>query len=177
MTRRSQYPPELRERAVRMVAEVTPNYDSQWAAIGAVAQKLEIGTAETVRKWVRQAEVDAGQRPGTTTDESAEIKRLKREVGELRRANEILKAASTFIAAELDRPFHRSLGSSPSTLSAPMGWTDQLDQLAGLPCDVNSSKPGVTVTNTSTARSPCTARSRVSRTPRSRAQQLVSRTR
>jgi transposase len=56
MTRRNQhYPPELRERAVRMVAEVTPNYDSQWAAIGAVAQKLGVGTAETVRKWVRQA--------------------------------------------------------------------------------------------------------------------------
>jgi transposase-like protein len=57
MTRRSQHhPPELRERAVRMVAEVTPDYDSQWAAIGAVAQKLGVGTAETVRKWVRQAE-------------------------------------------------------------------------------------------------------------------------
>ncbi len=95
MTRRNQhYPPELRERAVWMVAEVTPNYDSQWAAIGAVAQKLGVGTAEAVRKWVRQAEVDAGQRPGTTSDESAEIKRLKREVAELRRANEILKAAS-----------------------------------------------------------------------------------
>src|SRR3712207_6474598 len=95
MTRRSQqYPPELRERAVRMVAEVTPNCDSQWAAINAVAQKLGVGTAETVRKWVRQAEVDAGRRPGTTTEESAEIKRLKREVAELRRANEILKAAS-----------------------------------------------------------------------------------
>ena len=57
MTRRSQqYPRELRERAVRMVAEVTPNYDSQWAAIGAVAQKFGVGTAETVRKWVRQVE-------------------------------------------------------------------------------------------------------------------------
>src|SRR3954453_14821420 len=99
MTRRSQYPPELRERAVRMVAEVTPNYDSQWAAIGAVAQKLGVGSAETVRKWVRQAEVDNGQRAGTTTEDSAEIKRLKREVAELRRANEILKAASAFFAS------------------------------------------------------------------------------
>ena len=61
MTRRNQhYPPELRERAVRMVFEVTPNYDSQWAAINAVAQKLGVGTAETVRKWVRQAEIDTG---------------------------------------------------------------------------------------------------------------------
>ena len=62
--------------------------------------------AETVRKWVRQAEVDAGRRPGTTTEESAEVKRLRRENAELRRANAILKAASTFFAAELDRP-HR----------------------------------------------------------------------
>src|SRR6476660_9278144 len=98
MTGRNQhYPPELRERAVRMVAEVTPNYDSQWAAINAVAQKLGVGTAETVRKWVRQAEVDTGQRPGTTSDESAELKRLRRENAELRRANEILKAASAFL--------------------------------------------------------------------------------
>ena len=69
-----------------------------------VAQLLGVGTAETVRKWVRQAEVDAGARPGVTTEESAEIKRLKRENAELRRANEILKAASAFFAAELDRP-------------------------------------------------------------------------
>jgi transposase len=109
MTRRNQhYPPELRERAVRMVAEVTPNYDSEWTAINAVAQKLGVGTAETVRKWLRQAEVDTGQRLGTSSEESAEIKRLKREVAELRRANEILKAASAFFAAELDRPFPRS---------------------------------------------------------------------
>jgi transposase len=108
MTRRSQhYPAELRERAVRMVAEVTPNHDSQWAAIGAVAQKLGVGSAETVRKWVRQAEIDAGQRPGITSEESAELKRLKRENAELRRANEILKAASAFFAAELDRPSTR----------------------------------------------------------------------
>jgi transposase len=98
------YPPELRERAVRMVAQVRPEYPSDWPAICAVAEKLGIGTAETLRKWVRQAEVDAGQRPGVTSEESAEIKRLKRENAELRRANEILKAASAFFAAELDRP-------------------------------------------------------------------------
>ncbi len=107
MTRRNQhYPPELRERAVRMVAEVTPNYDSQWAAIGAVAQKLGVGTAETVRKWVRQAETDAGQRPGVTTEESAELRRLKRENAELRRANEIVKAASAFFASSSTGPRH-----------------------------------------------------------------------
>ncbi|UWZ58662.1 hypothetical protein Daura_22325 [Dactylosporangium aurantiacum] len=64
----------MRQRAVRMVAEVRPNYDSDWAAITAVAQKLGIGTSETLRKWVRQAEVDAGQRTGVSTDESAELK-------------------------------------------------------------------------------------------------------
>ena len=69
-----------------------------------VAELLGIGSPETVRKWVRQAEVDAGSRPGTTSAESAELKRLKRENAELRRANAILKAASAFFAAELDRP-------------------------------------------------------------------------
>ena len=109
MTRRSSnYPPELRERAVRMVAEVRPDYPSDWPAIVAVAGKLGIGSAETLRKWVRQAEVNAGQRPGVTSEDSAEIKRLKRENAELRRANEILKAASVFFAAELDRPHQRS---------------------------------------------------------------------
>lgn len=98
MSRSSAYPAELRQRAVRMVAEVRPNYDSDYAAITAVAQKLGIGTAETLRKWVRQAQVDTGARPGVTSEESAEIKRLRREVAELRRANEILKAASAFFA-------------------------------------------------------------------------------
>ncbi len=102
------YPSELRERAVRMVAEVKADYPSEWAAIGAVAQKLGIGSSETLRKWIRQAEVDGGTRPGVTSEESAEIRRLKREVAELRRANEILKAASVFFAAELDRPHLRS---------------------------------------------------------------------
>jgi transposase len=100
----SNYPPELRERAVRMVVEVQGDYPSQWAAIGAVASKLGIGSAETLRKWVRRAEVDAGERPGVSSEERAEIKALKKENAELRRANEILKAASSFFAAELDRP-------------------------------------------------------------------------
>ena len=87
-----------------MVAQVRPDYPSDWPAICAVAEKLGIGTAETLRKWVRQAEADASTRPGVTSEESAELKRLKRENAELRRANEILKAASDFFAAELDRP-------------------------------------------------------------------------
>jgi transposase len=110
MTRRSQppYPPELRERAVRMVAEVRAGYESPWAAMNAVAEKLGVGTGETVRKWVRQAEIDGGVRPGTTSEESEELKRLRRENAELRRANDILKAASAFFAAEIDRPPRRS---------------------------------------------------------------------
>jgi len=100
------YPPELRERAVRMVAEIRSDHESEWAAIGKVAQLLGVTSAETVRQWVRRAEVDAGARPGTTSEESAEVKRLRRENAELKRANAILKAASAFFAAELDRPGH-----------------------------------------------------------------------
>ena len=107
MGRPSKYNEELRERAVRMVAEIRPDYGSQWAAICAVAGKLGVGAPETVRTWVRRAEVDAGARPGTTTEQAAEVARLKREVAELRRANEILKAAAIFFGAELDRPAKR----------------------------------------------------------------------
>jgi transposase len=77
------YPPELRERAVRMVAEISGRHDSEWAAISEIARLLGVGCAETVRKWVRQAQVDAGSRPGTTSEESAELKKLRREVAEL----------------------------------------------------------------------------------------------
>lgn len=100
------YPPELRERAVRMVAEVRDQYESEWAAIDAVADLLGVGTVETVRKWVRQEQCDAGARAGTTSEESAELKRLRRENAELKRANAILKTASAFFAAEIDRPQH-----------------------------------------------------------------------
>jgi transposase len=98
------YPPELRERAVLMVAEVRGGYPSEWAAIEAVAKRLAIGSAETLRKWVRRAEIDVGSRPGMTSQESADLRKLRAENRELRRANEILKAASVFFAAELDRP-------------------------------------------------------------------------
>jgi len=98
------YPQELRERAVRLVAESREEYESEWAAIASVSAKLGIGSSETLRKWVRRAEVDAGQRPGVTSQESAEVRKLRAENRELRRANEILKAAAGFFAAELDRP-------------------------------------------------------------------------
>lgn len=106
MARPSRYPAELRERAVGMVMEHKQDYASEFDAIRSIALKLGIGSPETLRKWVRRAEVDGGQRPGTSTEESAALKALKKENAELRRANEILKAASAFFAAELDRP-HR----------------------------------------------------------------------
>ena len=105
MSRPSSYPRELRESAIRMVAESKADYASEFEAITSVAKKLGIGSPETLRKWIRRAEVDAGQRPGVTTEESEKIKALKKENAELRRANEILKSASAFFAAELDRPY------------------------------------------------------------------------
>jgi transposase len=107
MGRVSKYPDELRERAVRMVAEVRPQYPSQWAAITAVAGMLGIGTPETLRTWIRRAEVDSGQRPGATSQMVEENKALRKQVAELRRAYEILKAAAIFVGAELDRPGRR----------------------------------------------------------------------
>jgi len=102
MNRSTRYPAEVRERAVRMVFEHEREYDSQWAAISSIASKLGM-TPETLRKWVRRAETDQGLRPGLTTTERERLKELERENRELRRANEILKAAATFFGAELDR--------------------------------------------------------------------------
>ena len=99
--RPGRYPAELRERTVRMVFEAEAHSDSQWEAICSVAAKVG-PTPETVRTWVRRWEVDHGKRPGITTDERQRLKELERENKELRRANEILKAASAFFAAELD---------------------------------------------------------------------------
>ena len=96
------YPAELRERAVRMVLENERLYGSQWEAICSVAAKLG-PTPETVRLWLRRAEIDGGTRAGVSSAERARIKELERENRELRRANEILKAASAFFGAELDR--------------------------------------------------------------------------
>jgi transposase len=101
MARTTTYPKELRERAIRLVLETSKEYPTEYEAIRSIAAKLGIGSAETLRKWVRQAQVDSGQRPGVTTAESEQIKALKRENAELRRANEILKSASAFFAAEL----------------------------------------------------------------------------
>src|SRR5690606_21218113 len=103
MRQAKKYSPEVRERAVRMVFEHESEYSSQWAAIQSIAEKIGC-SGETLRNWVRQAERDAGQRPGPTTTERERIKELEREVRELRRANEILRKASAYFAqAELDR--------------------------------------------------------------------------
>lgn len=102
----ARYTNEMRERAVRMVAEVRPEHPHETAALRHVAGLLGMNT-ETLRLWVHRAEVDIGARPGTTSEDAAEIKRLRREVAELRRANEILKSASVFFAKELDRPTTR----------------------------------------------------------------------
>lgn len=96
------YPAEVRERAVRMVLEHEGEYDSQWTVISSVAQKLGM-TAETLRKWVRTAEIDGSLRVGISIVERAHIKELERENRELWRANEILKAAAAFFGAEGDR--------------------------------------------------------------------------
>lgn len=109
------YPPELRERAVRMVAEIRDEHESHWAAMKQVVDLLGVGSAETVRQWVRQAEVDTGARPGTTNDETAELKRLRRENAELKRTTSTLKAASAFFAAEIDRRAADPGSSSPNT--------------------------------------------------------------
>ncbi len=102
MSERSRrYSPEVRERAVRMVLEHQHEYDSQWAAIVSIAGKVG-PSPETLRLWLRRSEVDEGSRPGVTSDERERLKELERENRELRRANEILKSASLFFAAELD---------------------------------------------------------------------------
>jgi transposase len=101
MTRGTRYPAELRERAVRLVLEHEGEHTSQWAALTSIASKCGV-TPETLRKWVRRAEVDAGARPGLTTDERRRLQELERENRELRRANEILKSAAAFFARELD---------------------------------------------------------------------------
>jgi len=103
MGRRSKYPTEVRERAVRLVFENKEAHESEWAAIESVASKLGC-TAETLRKWVRQVERDTGKRPGLTTSERERLKELERENRELKRANDILRKASAYFAqAELDR--------------------------------------------------------------------------
>ena len=103
MARQNRFSQEVRERAVRMVAEHRSEYGSEWEAIRSIAEKIGC-SAEALRTWVRRTQVDAGDRPGITTDERARMAELEKENRELRRANEILRKASAYFAqAELDR--------------------------------------------------------------------------
>ncbi len=95
MNKSTRYAPEVRERAVRLVLEHQGEYASQWAALGSIASKIGC-TPETLRKCVRRAETDQGQRSGMTTDDRERLKNLERENKELRRANDILRTASAF---------------------------------------------------------------------------------
>lgn len=109
----SNYPTALRHSAVRRVFEQTPLHRSQWSTIEAVATEFEIGSPETLRRWVRRAESTTDHRSGVDQDDAAagdadELVRLRRQVAELQRSNAILQAMSTFFAAELDRPHPRS---------------------------------------------------------------------
>jgi transposase len=92
-----------KDQAVRLVRQLRRELGTTHGTIGRVAGQLGIGV-ESLRSWVKQADIDAGEEPGTTSDEAARIKQLEQENRELRRANEILKRASAFFAAELDRP-------------------------------------------------------------------------
>ena len=103
MNKAKRYSPEVRERAVRLVFEHEGEYASQWSAISSIAQKIGC-TAETLRSWVRRAEVDQGRREGLTRSDRERLKQLERENRELRRANDILRTASAYFAqTELDR--------------------------------------------------------------------------
>ena len=95
------YPPELKARAVRMALQTIAETGERQGVVGRVARQLGVGV-ETLRTWVKQAEVDGGRRPGVPTEQQRRLAELERENRELRRANEILKAASAFFARELD---------------------------------------------------------------------------
>jgi len=106
MASRKAHPAELRERVVKMVFELRAETGNTRGSLARVGERLGINT-ETLRNWVQKAEVDSGQRPGTTTEDKKRIAELERENRELRRANEILKAASAYFARELDPRYPR----------------------------------------------------------------------
>lgn len=101
MPNRGKYDEDVRAKAIRLVREHAGDYPTEWAAITAVSSRLGM-SSETLRKWIRQAEVDEGSAPGVSSTESAEIRELKRRNRELEQTIEILKAATSFFARECD---------------------------------------------------------------------------
>ena len=97
MNKKPGYPPEVRERAVRLVLTTEHEHTSRWAATQSVATKIGC-TSETLRRWINKIEVDSGTKPGVTTNQTQKVKELEREIRELKRANEILKKAAAFFA-------------------------------------------------------------------------------
>lgn len=116
MGRPSKYPAELRERAVRMVVEARPDHDSEYQAISHVAKLIGVGPAEMVRQWIRRFQVDTGQRPEVTSEAQEEIKRLKRENAELRRANASTGSLTDTATGSTARSANSSGPSSPRAL-------------------------------------------------------------
>lgn len=100
------YPAEFRERALRMLAEARADHPSDFAATSHVAGRLGVNP-ETLRLWKERADIDAGHKPGTTSEAQVEIKRLKKQIAEVENAHEILRSASVFFATELGRPSSR----------------------------------------------------------------------
>ena len=125
------YPDESRERATRLAVEARQDPARKAGALQRIGEQLGINP-ETLRGWVKQAEIDADHAPGVTTAEAQRIKDLEAEVRELRRANEILKAASAFFAAELDRPHKRESPSSTNTRTAPRAGSDGVSSRSAL---------------------------------------------
>jgi transposase len=101
----SRFDKQTRAKAVRLVKDHVGDYESEWAAIKAISARLGMN-AETLRKWIRQSEVDAGEAPGVPSESAREIRELKRKCVELERTIEVLKAATTFFAREC-APLHR----------------------------------------------------------------------
>ena len=101
----SKYDENTKARAVRLVHEHRDDYDSEWAAMKAISARLGMN-AETLRKWVRQTEIDAGEAAGVSTEESRELRELRKKNSELEQTIEILKTATIFFARECD-PLHR----------------------------------------------------------------------
>ncbi len=157
------YPSELKERAVRMVLDLQRSDPGDKSVISRVARQLGVGE-ESLRVWVKRAQIDAGTRPGLTTEEREELKRLRKENFELQRANDILQAAATFFGAELDRRQKRQLPSStPTGTLRPVGVVGESSRFA-----INCRSPPALTTTPSHGPSRLARRATKNSVPRSK---------